>query len=57
MDTSGARALLLLRESVAEAGGRLTVDGMVTGRLPVADHLGLQQRLVVGPGDGTGRGS
>jgi anti-anti-sigma factor len=57
MDTSGARALLLVRESVAAAGGRLTVDGMVTGRLPVADYLGLHERLVVDPGDGTGRRS
>ena len=57
LDTAGARALLRARELVAAAGGRLTVDGMVAGRLPVADYMGLHGRLVVDPGEGTRRGS
>jgi anti-anti-sigma factor len=57
LDTAGARALLRVRELVAAVGGRLTVDGMVTGRLPVADYMALHERLVVEPGEGTGRGS
>lgn len=57
MDSSGARALLAVRDAVAMAGGRLEVDGMVDERLPVTKYMDLYARLVAGPRKRSGNGS
>jgi anti-anti-sigma factor len=57
MDSSGARALLTVRDAVAMAGGRLAVDGIVDERLPVAKYMDLHARLVADPSKGSSRGS
>lgn len=57
LDSSGARALLAVRDTVAMAGGRLAVDGMVDQRLPVTTYMDLYARLVADPGKGSRRGS